>query len=244
MSDWQDYQEEVAAFFREIGMSAETDATIQGVRTSHDIDVAVFTEKAGFKVLWVVECKNWKRSVSKLHVLALREIVADLGADRGILMAENGFQSGAFEAATLTNVQLTSLRELRKSAIDELSMVELTRLQERIEECERRYWDLKKELRINAGLRPPVGMHGPYRGTVVISTVKYAIGEALLGRFPIRYDQTIPSQSLLMKPSEELDVHGSNPSELAASLVPVMEELESKLQEAETIAERPTSPDA
>jgi hypothetical protein len=37
-------------------------------------------------------------------VLALRQIVTDVGADRGILLSEKGFQSGAVEAATLTNV--------------------------------------------------------------------------------------------------------------------------------------------
>jgi hypothetical protein len=46
----------------------------------------------------------WKSRISKAHVLVLREIVSDIGADRGILLAEHGAQSGAREAAVLTNV--------------------------------------------------------------------------------------------------------------------------------------------
>ena len=38
---WQDYQEEAAAFFRSLGMNAQTDITVQGVRTSHEVDVLV-----------------------------------------------------------------------------------------------------------------------------------------------------------------------------------------------------------
>jgi hypothetical protein len=115
-TDWKDYQEEAAALFRSMGLDATTDVTLQGVRTRHDIDVVVKSHHAGFDVTWLVECKHWKAPVSKLHVLALREIVSDLGADRGILLCEAGFQSGAIEAANLTNVQVTSLERVRATA--------------------------------------------------------------------------------------------------------------------------------
>lgn len=86
--DWQGYQEEAACFFRSLGLDASTDVTIAGVRTNHDIDVVVKSHHAGFDITWLVECKHWKTRVSKLHVLALREIVADVGADRGILLSD------------------------------------------------------------------------------------------------------------------------------------------------------------
>src|ERR1700730_10495434 len=114
--NWQEYQEEVASFFRSVGLEATTNFTVQGVRTSHDVDVFVKSHHVGFDVVWIVECKQWKNKVSKLHVLALREIVTDVGADRGILLAESGFQSGAVEAAKLTNVYVTSFADLRGTA--------------------------------------------------------------------------------------------------------------------------------
>lgn len=88
--DWKDYQEETAEFFRSLGLKAETDVTVEGVRTKHDIDVLVKSHHAGFAITWIIECKHWNSKVSKLHVLALREIINDTGADRGILLAENG----------------------------------------------------------------------------------------------------------------------------------------------------------
>jgi hypothetical protein len=72
-----------------------------------------------------VECKHWKEPVSKLHVLALRAIVTDVGADKGILLSEAGFQSGAIEASNLTNVQVATLADLRRTASDRIGAVRL-----------------------------------------------------------------------------------------------------------------------
>lgn len=57
--DWKDYQEEAAEFFRSLGLHAETDVTVKGVRTNHDVDVVVKSCHAGFAVTWLVECKRW-----------------------------------------------------------------------------------------------------------------------------------------------------------------------------------------
>ncbi|HEX2546275.1 MAG TPA: restriction endonuclease, partial [Ramlibacter sp.] len=151
--EWSDYQEEAAEFFRSLGLEATTDATVQGVRTKHDVDVLVKSRHAGFEVTWIVECKHWKSRGSKLHVLALREIVTDLGADRGILLSESGFQSGAAEAAALTNVHLTSLADSRKTAKEEVFAMRLRELYDRLEAARVRYWAISKRDRIECGLR-------------------------------------------------------------------------------------------
>jgi len=127
-NDWKEYQEEAAEFFRSLGLSAETDVTLQGVHTTHDVDVFVRIDVAGFEVRWIVECKHWKDAVSKLHVMALRGIVSDLGADRGIILCEAGFQSGAIDAANLTNVQVTSLEALAVSSKEAIHAVRLREL--------------------------------------------------------------------------------------------------------------------
>lgn len=114
---WKNYQEEVAIFFRSLGLEASTDITVQGVRTKTMMWMFLLkSHHAGFDIIWIIECKLWKTKVSKLHVLALREIVSDIGADRGILLSETGFQSGTIEAANLTNVQVISLAKVRETA--------------------------------------------------------------------------------------------------------------------------------
>lgn len=99
-----------------MGLTANTNVTLAGVRTTHDIDVTVTAHFAGVDLLWVVECKQWKRRVTKSHVLALRTIVHETGADRGFMMAEKGYQAGAVEAAASSNITLTSLAELSIAA--------------------------------------------------------------------------------------------------------------------------------
>ena len=158
--DWKDYQEEAAEFFRALGLEAETDGTLQGVRTKHDIDVLVKSHNAGFDVTWLIECKHWNSKVSKLHVLALREIVNDTGADRGILLAENGFQSGAIEAAALTNVHVTSLADVINSASHEILSMRLCEIYDKLIWCKEEYWELPKDKRIDCGLRPEVSAIG------------------------------------------------------------------------------------
>jgi restriction system protein len=182
---WKTYQNDAAAFFRSIGLTASTDATVKGVRTSHDVDVLVNFDHVGFDVTWIVECKLWKSRVSKLHVLALREIVADIGADRGIILSEKGFQSGAIEAAALTNVQVTSLADLKISATPHIYAAQLHDLFNRVTTCKERYWDIPKEHRIQFGLRPEVPSIG-YSGATVIELANDLLSQAMRGQFPFR----------------------------------------------------------
>jgi hypothetical protein len=120
MAEWKRYQEETAKLFRELGCEVEIDVEVQGARAKHAVDVSVRFSRFGLKQHWIIECKYWKRRVPKEKVLALKSIVEDVGADRGILMAERGHQSGAHQAATLTNITLTSLAQLREAAKAEL----------------------------------------------------------------------------------------------------------------------------
>ena len=186
-TDWKDYQEEAASFFRSLGLEATTDKTIKGVRTDHDIDVFVTSHHAGFDVTWIVECKYWKKPVSKLHVLALREIVADSGADRGILLSESGFQSGAIEAANLTNVQVTSLAELGLSASNDIISMRLREIFDRIGLCKDHYWDISKADRKEHGLRHELGEPG-YSGAATIELCNEILTRAFRGVFPFTID--------------------------------------------------------
>ncbi len=95
MAEWSEYQEDVAQFFRDLGLTAETNATIAGVRTTHQIDVVVRSKHAGIAVSWLVECKHWKSPVPKDKVFTLRSIVADTSS-------ANRYQPGAERDGVLT----------------------------------------------------------------------------------------------------------------------------------------------
>jgi restriction system protein len=224
-SAWADYQEEAAAFFRDLGLNAQTNVRIKGVRTSHDVDVAVRSHHVGFEMVWLVECKFWRARVSKLHVLALREIVTDVGADRGILLSEAGFQSGALEAARLTNVHATSLASLKVEASAEIYAVRLRELFDRVQVSKQSYWEISKEERIRRGLRPDVGAEG-YSGVEVIALGEEVLAQALRGTYPFNSD-SVTSFVLLGGPRTY-----ASSREVVDILEPMVLELERRLLES------------
>ncbi len=118
--NWREYQEETAQFFRNLGYGAEVDVRVDGVRSRHDVDVWVTLSRSGLQIQWIIECKLWKRRIGKEKVMALKAIVDDIGADRGVLLSEVGFQKGAASAARRANITLTSLADLRQKARGEL----------------------------------------------------------------------------------------------------------------------------
>lgn len=226
MSDWREYQEKTADFFRSLDLEAETNITVQGVRTKHDIDVLVKFSHVGFEVKWIVECKHWDSKVSKLHVLALREIVSDTGADRGILLAENGFQSGAIEAANLTNVQVTTLENVMNSAKSAINSMWLRNLFDRLMLCKDEYWEIPKSKRIESGLRTD-GQVG-YSGNVAINVGEGLLTLGLRGVYPFEADYMHQRVSLGLI-EQELPVMINSEDELISFLDHLVTTLEAKI---------------
>jgi restriction system protein len=242
VASWRDYQEEVAVFFRTLGLTADTDVTLQGVRTSHDVDVVVNSRHAGFEVLWLVECKAWKSAVPKEKVLALRSIVDDVGADRGFIMAEGGYQSGALQAARFANVVLTSLADLRETLAYEVGIASLSSLDARIGRCRDRYWAIDKQDRIDLGLRPDVGASG-FMGDALLKAVEHTLRQALLRGFPVVYDRAYAALSAhaggAFDPVDPDDDHAiETPAHLFAILDGELRELETRLDAAEEALRR------
>lgn len=230
-TNWIEYQEETAAFFRSLALDAQTNVSVQGVRTRHDVDVLVKSHHAGFDVTWIIECKHWKSRVSKLHVLALREIVTDVGADRGILLSEAGFQSGAIEAATLTNVRVTSLADVRGTASFEIVSMRLRELYDRIELSRERYWEIPKETRIKYGLRPSVEDVG-FSSIQFMDLARDLLTKAFRGTFPISSDEV----GAFLIPGFLRQF--ANGEELIAILEPMVVDLETRLAQSERAVSR------
>lgn len=200
---------------------------MKGVRTEHDVDVLVRSHHAGFDITWIVECKHWSSPVSKLHVLALREIVSDTGADRGILLAESGFQSGAVEAAALTNVQVTSLAGLTVSANKDILAMRLRDLFDRTIQCKKEYWDLPKSVRIEHGLRPEVSQVS-YAGDQAIIAAEELITKGFRGAYPLQVDDLLITISPLLL-EQTLPPSIGSTSELIAIVDNIVTRLEGKI---------------
>lgn len=129
---WQQYQEDAASLFNRLGHEVVIEVTVPGARANHVVDVYVKGQIGGTPFSWVIECKAWKSRIPKEKVLALYSVVQDVGADRGFLLSETGFQSGAIDAARNTNITLTSLDEIINQNLHTLQMRDSQRLRDRL----------------------------------------------------------------------------------------------------------------
>jgi len=93
--EWREYQAVAAAHFSSLGFDTAVECRLRGARAEHVIDVVARFDRAGIEQLWLVECKAWRRRVSKEAVLTFRGVIEDVGADRGFLLSELGFQPAA-----------------------------------------------------------------------------------------------------------------------------------------------------
>lgn len=151
--DWYDFQEKICNHFKTLGFNSCTNKKVQGTRTSHDIDIYSEITIAGQKNIWIVEAKHWKRKISKLHVLGLRTIVDDIGANNGIIISTKGFQKGAIEATSNTNIRLLTYDEFIEDTITHTQTYQLALMRERIRFLYIKNFAHSKKTRIKYGMR-------------------------------------------------------------------------------------------
>ena len=194
-SAWYKFQEEIKDHFISIGADAQTNVRVQGVRTSHDIDVFVRTKFLGEDLVWLVEAKYWKTKVSKAHVLAFRSIVEDFGADRGFMVSSAGFQKGAVEASRDTNVKLKSLAEMKNETKGMVESEIIKTYLKRLTLIEDRYWSHSKSLRNKYGLRHEIGdWSREFVGQELLTTAREALMAAEHREYPIDLETYLKEQ--------------------------------------------------
>ncbi|WP_217533118.1 restriction endonuclease [Vibrio metschnikovii] len=184
--NWYQFQEVICEHFRGLGADAQTNVTVTGVRTKHDVDILVKTKFLGQDITWVVEAKYWNSKVNKSHVLALRTIVDDVGADKGFIVSKLGFQSGALEAAKSSNVKLKTFDELKAETKDMVEAEIIKMYKKRLHLLEDRYWSHSKKTRIKYRLRDDVyDFSMNFSGQLILAAARQAILAAEDFNYPI-----------------------------------------------------------
>ena len=110
--DWMDLQEKTAKIFKELGCKTDVDIFVKGARTRHKIDVWAIFDFGGIEYKINIECKYWNTKVKKEQVSTLLGVLADIGAEKGIIVSKKGFQDGAHRLAAYTNIDLLTFPEL------------------------------------------------------------------------------------------------------------------------------------
>jgi len=179
---WKTYQQQAAEFFTTIGLSAAVEEPVQGIRVKHKVDVFVTGKVHGLDLRWVVECKQWSSNVPKEKVLALLAIVQDIGADKGILLSEVGFQSGAIKAARSTNLLLTSIADLKEDLKESMLETIISSLHWRLTKVSTRLSALHKIQKEHDYMFTPA-----LSENAKLMCLDFAFKDALAGNFPTVY---------------------------------------------------------
>lgn len=104
-NNWKELQDFVAEYLSTAGYKASTPYEIDTARGKVEVDVYIESPYELVKHI-VCECKYWSTPVTKEKIHAFRAVVQDIGAELGIIISKNGYQSGAIEAANYSNVRL------------------------------------------------------------------------------------------------------------------------------------------
>jgi restriction system protein len=110
---WRELQEEAARILRECGFSVEVERVIPNARGNVEIDVYAEETVDGRRYVILCECKHWRSKIPQNVIHGFRTVMADVGANLGLVIASEGFQSGANEAVTFTNVKLVTWQEFQ-----------------------------------------------------------------------------------------------------------------------------------
>jgi hypothetical protein len=117
-ADWKELQSLAGQMFDEIGCEVIIGKGVTNVRGVKEIDVFVHDVAITPPGIYLCECKRWKRAVPQEVVHAFRTVMVDIGAHRGFIISAAGFQKGAVEAATNTNIDLVTFEELQNIFAD------------------------------------------------------------------------------------------------------------------------------
>jgi hypothetical protein len=113
----REYEQLVQAIFQQLhdqdevaSVIVEHDVVKQGITTKHQIDVYWEFTKGGITHRAVVQAKNWAEPVDQGEVLKFESVLRDLpGQPRGIMVAANGYQSGARDVAAAHGIAIYEL---------------------------------------------------------------------------------------------------------------------------------------
>ena len=183
--EWYVFQETIKNYFLSLGLYAETNKTIKGIRTEHDIDVYIDFSFIGLKTLWLIEAKCWNQKVDKNTVSAFMHRVGEAGADKGIIVSKEGFQTGADEAVKNSNILLRTFEELKKET-ERYSLTNiLSPYEKRFNILEARYWSHSKQIRQKYNLRDYIEDNIEFSGFLLLTKIRSVIENIKKVSYPI-----------------------------------------------------------
>ncbi len=117
--EWHELQVKVEQIYKECGFETEIDKNVSLARGSVDVDVYAEDRSNDPVATYICECKLWNNSrIPRSVVHSFRTVISDSGANFGIIISAEGFQSGAIEAAGNSNVLLFTFSQFQNQYIE------------------------------------------------------------------------------------------------------------------------------
>jgi hypothetical protein len=101
---WKDLQRGVARILTELGLRVEIERTAITPRGAVELDVFAIDEASVDNMTYIIECKNWSRSVNQSVVHSFTTVMHEVGAHIDFIVSKKGLQSGAREYTRNTNI--------------------------------------------------------------------------------------------------------------------------------------------
>jgi Restriction endonuclease len=105
-SSWEELEDLVAQAFREMRYHVIQRETVKTVRGKVEVDILATNKNTAIPSTVLIECKYWNKPVPQQVVHGFRAVCDDIGVNFGLIISKTGFQSGAAETSTSTNIQL------------------------------------------------------------------------------------------------------------------------------------------
>ena len=117
--DWKKYESITKYIYETLGK--QYGVTVKGYGNdykvtgksgvSHQIDVITSHTEGSHTYQTAIECKYWKKKVSKDIVMKLVQILEDTGISKGIIVSKSGFTCDGIQYAKHTDIEIVHLRE-------------------------------------------------------------------------------------------------------------------------------------
>jgi len=112
--DWKDFERFVHDMYAEDErLKVEHNVTVKGKSGARrQIDVRVTHHVNDHTYITVVECKRWKKPVTRERIDILAATIEDTDAAKGVMFTTSGYEAGAQEYAQAKNIDLFRIRDL------------------------------------------------------------------------------------------------------------------------------------
>lgn len=113
--DWKDFELFVSDIYKDSEkVTVEHNVTLIGKSNARrQIDVLV-TQKTKLHIYkTIIECKLWKKPVTRQTIDILFASVEDLNANKGVIFTTKGYEEGAIEYAKSKNIDIFIVRDIR-----------------------------------------------------------------------------------------------------------------------------------